>query len=167
FYIADNTFIGRDDPNHLGAWSGDFWKQFNGVDGQEFPARLHSYTAVRVTGQGHVMAYNYVANFHDGMDTETYGNPDGKSFDRRPVAIDFYNNYMTNFDDNSFESDGSLHNVRYLRNVMMNSAEEPFCNQPDLGGPIYWVRNIAFNAPTGAARMADGSPGVMFLNNTI
>ena len=33
--------------------------------------------AVRIYGPGHVVAYNYVANFHDGIDIETYGNPDG------------------------------------------------------------------------------------------
>jgi hypothetical protein len=32
FYIADNTFIGRDDPNHLIGWSGNLWAQFAGVD---------------------------------------------------------------------------------------------------------------------------------------
>ena len=179
FYIADNTFIGRDDPKHLQGWNGDFWLQFNGVDGQEFPVKLRSYTAVRVYGQCHVVAYNYVANFHDGIDVETYGNPDGsdavhgpfypprKFWDRRPVSIDFYNNYMTNFHDNAFEIDGSMHNIRVMRNVMINSASHPFCNQPSMGGPIYWVRNIAFNAPFGAARMSSGAPGVWFLNNTI
>ena len=118
FTITDNTFIGRDAPEHLQGWNGDFWLQFNGVDGQKFPAPLVSYTAVRVYGGGHVVAYNYVANFHDDIDVETYGNPDGsdavtgpyyppKSYwDRRPVSIDFYNNYMTNFHDNAFEIDG-------------------------------------------------------------
>ena len=38
---------------------------------------MASYTAVRLYGPGHVVAYNYVANFHDGIDIETYGNPDG------------------------------------------------------------------------------------------
>jgi hypothetical protein len=179
FYIADNYFIGRDDPNHLQGWNGDFWLQFNGIDGQEFPVKLKSYTAVRVYGSGHVMAYNYVANFHDGIDTETYGNPDGSDavhgpyypprqyWDRRPLSIDYYNNYMTNFHDNAFEIDGSMHNIRVMRNLMINSASQPFCNQPSIGGPVYWVRNIAFNAPFGAARMTSGAPGVMFLNNTI
>ena len=43
----------------------------------KFPPTLDSYTAVRLYGGGHVMAYNYVANFHDGIDVETYGDPDG------------------------------------------------------------------------------------------
>jgi len=179
FYIADNYFMGRDDPKHLFGWNGSFWAQFNGVDGQEFPPKLDSYTAVRLYGPGHVVAYNYVANFHDGIDIETYGNPDGshaidgphyppKEFwDRRPVAIDFYNNYMTNFHDNAFEIDGSMHNVRVMRNIMVNSASHPFCNQPAIGGPVYWIRNIAYHAPGGSTRMTNGAAGVLFYNNSI
>jgi hypothetical protein len=179
FYIADNTFIGRDDPDHLIGWSGNYWSQFNGVDNQKFPPTMASYVAVKVYGPGHVVAYNYVANFHDGIDVETYGNPDGSSaadgphyppkeyWDRRPVAIDFYNNYMTNFHDNAFEIDGSLHNVRVMRNMMINSASHPMCNQPGVGGPIYWIRNIAYHAPTGSTRMTSGAAGVIFYNNTI
>jgi hypothetical protein len=179
FYIADNYFIGRDDPNHLIGWIGNFWTKFDGVDGQKFPPILASYTAVRLYGPGHVVAYNYVANFHDGIDIETYGNPDGSHaidgphyppreyWDRRPVAIDYYNNYMTNFHDNAFEIDGSMHNVRVMRNMMINSASQPFCNQPAIGGPIYWIRNIAYHAPGGSTRMTNGAAGVLFYNNTI
>jgi len=179
FYIADNYFIGRDDPTHLIGWVGNFWTKFDGVDGQKFPPILASYTAVRLYGPGHVVAYNYVANFHDGIDIETYGNPDGSHaidgphyppreyWDRRPVAIDYYNNYMTNFHDNAFEIDGSMHNVRVMRNIMVNSASHPFCNQPAIGGPIYWIRNIAYHAPGGSTRMTNGAAGVLFYNNTI
>jgi len=179
FYIADNYFIGRDDSNHLLGWIGTFWAKFDGVDGQKFPPLLASYTAVRLYGPGHVVAYNYVANFHDGIDIETYGNPDGSHaidgphyppreyWDRRPVAIDYYNNYMTNFHDNAFEIDGSMHNVRVMRNMIVNSASHPFCNQPAIGGPIYWIRNIVYHAPGGSTRMTNGAPGVLFYNNTI
>ena len=179
FYIADNYFFGRDDPKRLIGWTGKFWAQFDGVDGQKFPPTLASYTAVRLYGPGHVVAYNYVANFHDGIDIETYGNPDGSHaldgphyppkeyWDRRPVAIDYYNNYMTNFHDNAFEIDGSMHNVRVMRNLMLNSASHPFCNQPAIGGPIYWIRNIAYHAPGGSTRMTNGAAGVLFYNNTI
>ncbi len=179
FYIADNRFFGRDDPKHLLGWNGPFWAQFNGVDGQIFPPILASYAAVRLYGPGHVVAYNYVADFHDGIDIETYGNPDGSHaidgphyppkeyWDRRPVAIDFYNNYMTNFHDNAIEIDGSMHNVRVMRNMMVNSASHPFCNQPSIGGPIYWIRNIVYHAPGGSTRLTNGAAGVLFYNNTI
>ncbi|HMJ85840.1 MAG TPA: hypothetical protein VK504_21810 [Vicinamibacterales bacterium] len=179
FYIADSYFFGRNDSKHLLGWIGPFWAQFNGVDGQIFPPVLASYTAVRLYGPGHVVAYNYIADFHDGIDVETYGNPEGSHaidgphypsreyWDRRPVAIDFYNNYLTNFHDNAVEIDGSLHNVRVMRNLMVNSASHPFCNQPAIGGPIYWIRNIAYHAPGGSTRMTNGAAGVLFFNNTI
>ncbi len=179
FYIADNAFIGRDDPNHMIGWSGTFWTRFNGVDGQKFPPVMGSYVAVKVYGPGHVVAYNYVANFHDGIDIETYGNPDGsaaeggpayppkKFWNRRPVSIDFYNNVMTNFHDNPFEADGGMHNVRVMRNLMINSASHAFCNQPAVGGPVYWIRNVAYNLPGGSTRLTGGSAGVLFYNNTI
>jgi hypothetical protein len=132
-----------------------------------------------VYGPGHVVAYNYVANFHDGIDIETYGNPDGSAaadgpkyppkadWSKRPVSIDFYNNYMTNFHDNAIEIDGSLHNVRVMRNMMLNSASHPFCNQPAIGGPIYWIRNVVYHAPGGSTRLTNGAAGVLFYNNTI
>jgi hypothetical protein len=191
FYIADNTFIGRDNLNYLTAWTNSpygqhpapghesYWAQFNGVGGQVFPPTMASYVAVKVYGPGHVIAYNYVEGFHDGIDTETYGNPDGSDaikgpyyppreyWDKRSVAVDYYNNYMTNFHDNSFEIDGSEHNIRVLRNMMVNSANEPMCNQPAVGGPIYWIRNIIYHAPGGATRMTSGAAGVLFYNNTI
>jgi hypothetical protein len=188
FYIADNWFRGRHDPDHVMAWTGAQgatatvgvnWAQFNGVDGQVFPPAMKSYVAVKVYGPGHVIAYNYVANFHDGIDIETYGNPDGSqaigdpkypakdAWDRRPVAIDFYNNYMTNFHDNPFEADGGMHNVRIMRNMMINSASHAFCNQPSLGGPVYWIGNIAYHLPGGSTRMTNGSAGVLFYQNTI
>jgi len=179
FYIADNYFIGRDDPNHVIGWSGNFWQPFNGVDGQKFPPVMGSYVAVKVYGPGHVVAYNYVANFHDGIDIETYGNPDGSAAEAgpkypprefwhlRPVSIDFYNNVMTNFHDNPFEADGGMHNVRIMRNVMINSASHAFCNQPSVGGPVYWIRNIAYHLPGGSTRLTGGSAGVLFYNNTI
>ena len=179
FYIADNVFLGRNDPEHLTGWIGNFWAQFAGRDGQTFPPVMSSYTAVRLYGPGHVVAHNYIADFHDGIDIETYGNPDGSHavegpayppreyWDRRLVAIDFYNNYLTNFHDNAIEVDGGLHNIRVMRNVLVNSASHPLCNQPIGGGPAYWIRNIVYNAPRGSTRLTSGAAGVIFYNNTI
>lgn len=179
FYIADSTFLGRDDPNRMIGWSGEYWRQFAGVEGQTFPPVMSSYVAVKLYGPGHVVAHNYIANFHDGIDIETYGNPDGSNaidgpaypprefWDRRPVAIDFYNNYLTNFHDNAIEIDGSLHNIRVMRNLMLNSASHPMCNQPAGGGPVYWIRNVVYHAPSGSTRMTSGAAGVLFYNNTV
>jgi hypothetical protein len=184
FYIADNTFIGRNDPVHLMGWAGDMWKKYAGIDGQIFPPKMASYVAVKLYGPGHVVAYNHIADFHDGINVETYGNPDGsfasgpgmidgpryptrEYWDRRPVAIDFYNNYITNSHDNPIEADGSMHNIRIMRNMLINHPSHAFCNQPTLGGPVYWVRNIAYNLPAGSTRLTNGAAGVLFYNNTI
>jgi hypothetical protein len=184
FYIADNTFIGRNDPKHLIGWAGDFWTKFHGVEGQIFPPKMASYVAVKLYGPGHVVAHNYIADFHDGINVETYGNPDGsfasgpdiidgpkyptrEYWDRRPVAIDFYNNYITNSHDNPIEADGSMHNIRIMRNMLINHPSHAFCNQPTLGGPVYWIRNIAYNLPAGSTRLTNGAAGVLFYNNTI
>ena len=179
FYIADSVFLGRNDPKHLIGWTGPFWQQFENVEGQQYPPVMKSYTAVRLYGPGHVVAYNYVADFHDGIDTEMYGMPDGSHpidgpsypprefWDRRPTAIDIYDNYITNAHDNSIEMDGSMHNIRVMRNMLINSASHPMSTQPSVGGPIYFIRNIVYNAPGGSTRSTAGSPGVFFYNNTV
>jgi hypothetical protein len=179
FYIADSVFLGRNDPKHLTGWNGAFWQQFANVEGQQFPPVMKSYTAVRLYGAGHVVAHNYVADFHDGIDTEMYGMPDGSHpidgpaypprdlWDRRPTAIDIFNNYITNAHDNSIEMDGSMHNIRVMRNMLINSASHPMSTQPSTGGPIYFIRNIVYHAPGGSTRLTAGSPGVHFYNNTI
>lgn len=179
FYIADSVFLGRNDPKHLTGWNGTFWAQFEHVEGQEFPPVMKSYTGIRLYGPGHVVAHNYVADFHDGIDTEMYGMPDGSHpidgptypprdfWDRRPVAIDIYNNYITNAHDNSIEMDGSMHNIRIMRNMLINSASHPMSTQPSTGGPIYFIRNIVHHAPGGSTRATAGSPGVFFYNNTV
>jgi hypothetical protein len=184
FYIADSVFLGRNDPNHLIGWAGAMWTKFRGVEGQIFPPAMASYVAVKLYGPGHVVAHNYIADFHDGINVETYGNPDGsvasgsgiadgpkypprEYWELRPVAIDFYGNYITNSHDNPIETDGSMHNIRVLRNLFINHASHAFCNQPTLGGPVYWIRNIAYHLPAGSTRLTDGAAGVLFYNNTI
>ena len=78
FYIADNWFYGRNDPDRLIGWSdAPLWGWFDGVAGQVHPPVMASYVAVKVYGPGHVVAHNYIADFRDGINVETYGNPDG------------------------------------------------------------------------------------------
>jgi hypothetical protein len=183
FYIADSTFIGRNDPKHLIGWAGAMWTKFAGVEGQIFPPAMASYVATKLYGPGHIVAHNYIADFHDGINVETYGNPDGSvasgpgivdgpkyptrdAWDRRPVAIDFYGNYITSH-DNPIEADGSMHNIRIMRNTFINHASHAFCNQPTPGGPVYWIRNIAYHLLAGSTRLTNGAAGVLFYNNTI
>ena len=77
FYIADSTFLGqerREAPDWLER------RLLGAIQRRRGPgvsAGHDSYTAIRLYGPGHVVAYNYVADFHDGIDTEMYGMPDG------------------------------------------------------------------------------------------
>jgi hypothetical protein len=166
FYIADNIFIGRNRSDILMGWIGNTWKNLPG-----FPNKLLSEYAVKVYGSGHVVAYNYVANFHDGIDHATYGNPDGTPNpirDRLPVSIDFYNNDITNVDDNCIEADGAAHNIRVFRNRCFNDAHRALSTQPVFGGPVYFMRNVVYHVPEGGAlKFMYGSSGILVYHNTL
>lgn len=165
FYIADNTLIGRHDPGKMMGWIGAPWNQFPG-----FPELLTSEYAIKVYGQGHVVAYNYIANWHDGVDVATYGIPDGAPKDipdRVPLAIDFYGNDILNMGDNCFETDGGARNVRVFRNRCFDSAAGALSVQPMFGGPVYFYQNLVYNAPTGSLKYIEGSSGILTYNNTI
>ena len=165
FYIADNVMIGRHDPDKMMGWTGPLWGRFPG-----FPELLKSEYAIKVYGQGHVVAYNYVANWHDGIDIATYGTPDGAPNDlpdRAPLAIDFYNNDIQNMGDNCFETDGGARNIRVFKNRCFNSASGALSVQPMFGGPVYFYQNVVYNAPTGSLKYIEGSAGILTYNNTI
>ena len=165
FYIADNTFIGRNDQSRLMGWIGRTWADLPG-----FPQPLLSEYAVKVFGSGHVITRNRVEFFHDGIDHATYGNPDDwpdTPRDRLPVAIDITDNDIRAVDDNCIEADGVMHNVRVMRNRCFDSAHRALSTQPALGGPVYFIRNIVYNAPEGGAlKLTANSAGVMLFNNT-
>jgi len=165
FYIADNTMIGRFNPNYLMGFTGRTWTNL-----PEFNPKLVSEYAVKVYGSGHVVAYNYIANFHDGIDIATYGNPDGSPNpirDRMPVSMDFYGNEITNMEDNCIESDGGAHNIRIFRNRCFNHGHRALSVQPMFGGPVYFIRNIVYHAPEGGAvKFTASSAGIVVYHNT-
>jgi hypothetical protein len=164
FYIADNIFNGRHDPDHMMGWTG-IWNRF-----PEYPEVLLSEYAVKVYGQGHVVAHNLVTNWHDGIDVATYGTPDGAPddiADRFPESIDFYGNDVSNMGDNCFESDGGGRNIRIFENRCFNSAHQALSVQPMFGGPVYFLRNLVYNQPSTSLKYIEGSAGILTLNNTI
>jgi hypothetical protein len=165
FYIADNVMNGRHDPDLMMGWNGPLWNRF-----ADFPEPLTSEYAVKVYGQGHVVAHNLVTNWHDGIDVATYGTPDGAPddiADRFPESIDFYGNDISNMGDNCFESDGGGRNIRIFANRCFNSAHQALSVQPMFGGPVYFVRNLVYNQPTTSLKYIEGSAGILTLNNTI
>jgi hypothetical protein len=166
FYIADNVFIGRHNPDKQTSWTHpEVFAKFAG-----FPAPTTSEYAVKVYGQGHVVAYNYVANWHDGIDVATYGVPDGAPNelpDRVPVSIDFYRNDIFNMSDNCIEADGGAHNIRVFQNRCFNASGGALSAQPIFGGPLYFYQNIVYNDLSGPLKLADDGPmGVLIYQNT-
>jgi hypothetical protein len=167
FYIADNVFIGRHDPRHLQSWfTPEVWAKFPG-----YPALITSEYAVKVYGQGHVIAHNYVANWHDGIDVDTYGDPDGTPAelrDRVPVSIDIEYNDIYNMADNCIEADGGAHNIRVFRNRCFNSAGGALSAQPIFGGPLYFYENLVYGTTTGGyLKLVDTPAGVLVYQNTL
>jgi hypothetical protein len=168
FYIADNVFLGRHDPNKMMGWNGAEWAKLPG-----FPETLGgpngSEYAVKLYGQGHVVAYNYIANWHDGIDVATYGNPDGtprELRDRVPVSIDFYNNDISNMGDNCIEMDGGAHNIRVFRNRCFNVIAGALSATPLIGGPAYFFQNVVYNTTTGGVLKYGTAANILTYQNT-
>jgi len=162
YYIANNVFLGRHDPERITSWIGaDVWSKYPG-----FPAPITSEYAVKVYGQGHVVAHNYVANFHDAIDNATFGNPNGKPGEYG-ASVDFYGNDMFNITDNCIELDGGVHNMRAFDNRCANTAQLAYSTQPIFGGPAYIYRNLSYNNTTsGALKLLDNPAGILVYNNT-
>jgi hypothetical protein len=167
FYIADNVMTGRNDPSALSGWL-NVWPWAGRADFEQ-KRLMKSYYAVSIYGAGHVVAYNRVTNFHDGIDHATYGMPDGypnTPRDRMPVSIDFYNNDVSNVHDNCFESDGAMRNIRVFRNRCFNSGTGAMSPQPIFGGPVYFIRNVVYNDVYGPLKIQGDPSGILVYQNT-
>ena len=162
FYIADNVFIGRHSFDKLQTWyKPEFWGKFPG-----FPATVTSEYAVKIYGRGHVVANNYVAAMHDGIDIATYGTPSGDP-GRISASIDINNNDFYGMADNCIELDGGAHNVRAFRNRCFNTAGGAFSFQPIFGGPAYLFQNISYQETTGGPLKTTDTPaGLLIYHNT-
>jgi hypothetical protein len=165
YYLADNVITGRFSADQLMGFTGRTWQNLPGFGG-----KMVSEYAIKLYGQGHVVAYNNISRFHDGIDVATYGNPDGTPNpirDRMPVSMDFYNNDISNMEDNCIESDGGAHNIRIFRNRCFNHGHRALSVQPMFGGPVYFIRNIVYHAPEGgSAKFTASSAGIVVYHNT-
>jgi hypothetical protein len=137
FYdISDNYFIGRE--------ATDLVYHHKMEEGREVQ-RIKSYYAIKLHGQGHTVSYNSIKYFFDGIDICTHDQPESDQHNKC-VSVDIYNNDIYVCNDNFIEADGGNHNIRILRNRCFNSGQQAFSNQPVLGGPVYWIRNIVYNS---------------------
>ncbi len=154
YYIADNVFIGRHDPNVLKGWHGF-----------EDPTPLTSYFAIKVYGQGHVICHNTISFFHDGICVDTHGLPHPEK-EKKCVSIDIYRNDIFNMSDDFIEADGGLHNIRVFENRGFNSYHAGLSAQPVFGGPVYFMRNIIYQVPGTALKFKVRTAGIYVLHNT-
>jgi hypothetical protein len=166
FYIADNEMIGRRPQSLMGWFNIPPWNEDPDFEEKRL---LDSYYAVSIYGAGHVVAYNRVTGFHDAIDHATYGMPDGYPNiprDRMPVSNDIYGNDVSNLDDNCFEADGSMHNMRVFDNRCFNVAVGGMSPQPVFGGPVYFIRNVIYHSPYGPVKIHADPAGVIYYHNT-
>jgi hypothetical protein len=167
FYVADNDLLGREKLDSLFTWYAiKPW-----IDFPDFAerAKMKSFYAISVYGQGHVFAYNRVRGFHDGIDHATYGMPQDwpdTPRDRMPVSIDIYNNDISVVYDNCIEADGAMRNIRVIRNRCFNAPLGAMSPQPIFGGPAYFIRNVVYNANWGPVKIHADPAGIYYFNNT-
>ncbi|MFN7650888.1 MAG: hypothetical protein ACK5UT_25640 [Acidobacteriota bacterium] len=163
FLITDNLFLGREDQMRLIGWN-----QAGSRAAGIYPShQLRSFFAVKVYGPGHIIAHNAIAYFHDGICISTYGPPDADP-ERRASSIDIYHNDIHLSNDDFIESDGGAHNIRIFGNRGVNAAHNGYSAQPLFGGPVYFLRNIAYNIPGGGAFKLSASPaGIIAYHNTL
>jgi len=136
FYVADNLFEGP-----------ATWPRTKGIEAAR---------AVQVCGEGHVVCYNRVRGFGDGIDI---------MWDTPNRAIDFYGNEVSECTDDAFELDYGVTNVRCFRNRITNCFEGVSA-QPVYGGPAYIMRNAMYNLEYSAFKLHNRTMGVVLLHNT-
>lgn len=164
FYIADNIFLGRPETRDLlVGWTRQFRQLSAGAPYGSHEMR--SYYAIKVYGPGHVIAHNSVAYFHDAIGISTYGSPEDDP-DRRASSIDIYGNDMHMSGDDYIETDGGVHNIRVYNNRGTNAAHSGYSSQPVFGGPVYFIRNLSYNARN-AFKINANPAGLFMWNNTL
>lgn len=148
FYIADNTFSGP---------------------AKEWTPRKHSDEAYGQThalwlmGQGHVVCYNRIDSFWDGIDF--FGGKPNDDPKLQNAASDFYNNLLSRFADDGIEMDYGVHNIRVFNNFIYNTFMG-ISAQPIYGGPGYIFRNVVYNSTRSPIKPNQQSAGLLVFNNT-
>lgn len=90
---------------------------------------------IDISGTGHVICYNRIRNFGDGIDVRP----------AYPIrAIDIHNNDISECSDDAIELDFSEHNIRAYANRITNVGMG-VSFQPCRGGPVYVIRNVLYN----------------------
>lgn len=91
--------------------------------------------AIELSGRGHVICYNRIHHWKDGVDTR------GPA---QPGDVDIYRNDISECFDDGIELDYSDYNARAYENRITNCLMG-ISLQPSRGGPNYAVRNVLYN----------------------
>ena len=147
WYIADNVISGRNPE----------W----------YPRKEDnpSHTGINIYGRGHIICHNRVSGFWDGIAIANYGKPP-HDLHLQAVAIDFYNNDLSDFVDDAVEADYGCHNIRVFGNRIRN-AHAGLSAQPTYGGPIYFIRNQVYNATALPLKLHNWCTGLEIYHNTL
>lgn len=143
-YFADNTIIGST------IWS----EAALGESGDNVGE------GIAVTGPGNVIAYNRVERFRDCVSLLE------DSGANEQVSIDIIGNDLHQCADDAIEADFAMGNVRVLRNRSTTSFIA-WSSQPGLGGPTWFVRNVAFGNAFQVFKPHRHSLGDVLYHNTV
>jgi hypothetical protein len=146
FFLADNTVEGP-----------CTWPRTKGIEDPR---------GFQISGAGHVVCYNRVRGFADGIDT--FGNEESRATDVCN-AIDVYGNEISEMTDDGIETDYSQQNCRFFRNRITNCFQG-ISEQPVFGGPVYIFRNAIYNIEVEPFKMhtsgGDITSGFLIFHNT-
>ncbi len=145
FYIADNVFVGPHPKWHPRT-------------GQENDSH-----ALWLSGQGHVVCFNSINGYWDGVDV--YGRRPPAEHELQNAAMDFHNNDISASGDDGIEMDYAVHNLRVFRNRIWNCFMG-ISAQPVYGGPAYVFRNVVFNSTRAPLKPSLQPSGLLIFNNT-
>jgi hypothetical protein len=115
---------------------------------------------IEVTGPGHVIEHNRVSGFRDCISLLE----DGGAIDQH--SIDIAGNDLSECADDGIEADFCFHDCRVTGNRLTN-VFIAMSSQPGLGGPTWFVRNVAYNIVLSAFKLQRSSVGDVLLHNTI
>lgn len=150
FLRAEDAYIADNVVNGVTAWN----DAALGASGDNLGE------GIAVTGPGHVIEHNRVTGTRDAISfIEDTGAVD-------QFSLDVLDNDIVNAADDGVEADFCLHNCRIMRNRLTNTFVA-LSAQPTLGGPAYFVRNVAYNVAHVAFKLYRGSSGDVIVNNTV
>ncbi|MBV9868800.1 MAG: right-handed parallel beta-helix repeat-containing protein [Abitibacteriaceae bacterium] len=148
WYIADNIITGR-----VQNW---------------YPRPENSDTGINCAGSGHDICFNRISHFWDDISTDNVGEIP-QAWATAPthpqMAIDIYNNDISQAQDDGIETDDTLHNIRVFNNRIMNT-HTGLSAQPQLAGPIYFIRNALYNMTYAPFKLHNYPTGLLLFHNT-